>query len=204
MNTKNITIVGIIIVVALGIYFWQHSINNVSEKKLSETKKEINMDRPYVIMKTSKGEIELELFKDKSPNTVANFIKLAGGGFYNGVKFHRVIKGFMIQGGDPLSKDAVQRARWGTGGPGYQFADELTGQEKYPQGTLAMANAGPNTNGSQFFIVTASPEATLPPSYTIFGKVVRGMDIALQIENVKTGLNDQPIEDVVIESVTVK
>jgi cyclophilin family peptidyl-prolyl cis-trans isomerase len=107
----------------------------------------------------------------------------------------------MIQGGDPLSKDDSQKAAWGTGGPGYQFADELKGTEKYPQGTLAMANSGPNTNGSQFFIVTASPEASLPPSYTVFGKVISGLNVALKIENVKTNANDHPTEDVIINSI---
>ncbi len=164
----------------------------------------ISAQTANVIIKTNKGEIKIELFAGSAPNTTANFIKLAGEGFYNGTKFHRVIKGFMIQGGDPLSKDSGARARWGSGGPGYQFNDELTGKEKYPHGTLAMANSGPNTNGSQFFIVTASPEAQLPPSYTVFGKVVRGMDVALAIENVKTGPNDQPLEDVVVDEVIVQ
>lgn len=155
------------------------------------------------IIKTNYGEIEIA-FGDKTPNTVANFAKLAQSEFYNGVKFHRVIKGFMIQAGDPLSKDDSKMNLWGTGGPGYQFKDELSGQEKYPQGTLAMANAGPNTNGSQFFIVTASPEAPLPPSYTVFGRVVKGMDVALKIENVQTGPNDRPVKNVVIEKVELK
>ena len=153
---------------------------------------------------TNKGTIELALSPDTAPNTVANFAKLAGAKFYDGTRFHRVIKGFMIQGGDPLSKDLSQKSRWGTGGPGYQFADELTGKETYRQGTLAMANAGPNTNGSQFFIVTAVPAAPLSPNYTVFGKVMKGMDVALAIENVKTNTQDQPLDDVVVESVTVK
>lgn len=157
-----------------------------------------------VILKTNKGEIGLELLASVAPNTVANFTKLVSSEFYNGTRFHRVIKGFMIQGGDPLSKDDSMKSRWGTGGPGYKFDDELTGKETYAQGTLAMANAGPNTNGSQFFIVTASPGAQLPPNYTVFGRVISGMDVALAIENVKTGQNDQPVDDVVIESVTVK
>jgi cyclophilin family peptidyl-prolyl cis-trans isomerase len=158
----------------------------------------------HATIKTNHGTIEVELFTDKAPQTSANFIKLAESQFYNGVRFHRVIQGFMIQGGDPLSKDLAQRARWGTGGPGYQFADELKGDEKYLQGTLAMANAGPNTNGSQFFIVTASPGVPLPPAYTVFGKVTAGMDVALKIEKVATQPNDQPVEDVIIESITVR
>lgn len=159
------------------------------------------------VLKTNYGEIEIAFSKSGAPKTVANFAKLAQAGFYDGVKFHRVIAGFMIQGGDPLSKDDSQKDLWGTGGPGYKFDDELSGQEKYPQGTVAMANSGPNTNGSQFFIVTGSPEAPLPPSYTVFGKVTRGMEVALKIEKVPTegkGVYDRPVKDVIIESVTVK
>lgn len=172
-------------------------INNNVEKKSMDT----------VIMKTNFGTIEVSLLRDKAPNTVDNFLKLTKSGFYDGTRFHRVIKGFMIQGGDPLSKDSAMRNQWGTGGPGYKFDDELTGQEKYPQGTLAMANAGPDTNGSQFFIVTASPQAPLPPHYTVFGKVSSGMDVALKIENVDTegkGSIDRPVKDVMIEKIEVK
>lgn len=153
------------------------------------------------LIKTSLGDIKVEFSSIDAPMTVENFLKLSQDGFYAGTKFHRVIKGFMIQGGDPLSKDESMKDRWGTGGPGYKFNDELKGTEKYPQGILAMANAGPNTNGSQFFIVTASPEAPLPASYTVFGKVISGMDIALKIENVATSSNDRPVENVIIQSV---
>jgi len=156
-----------------------------------------------VVLKTSLGNIELKLDAANAPVTVGNFLKLASTGFYDGVKFHRVIKGFMIQGGDPTSKDETQKAVWGTGGPGYKFADELKGTETYPQGTLAMANAGPNTNGSQFFIVTASPSAPLPPNYTVFGNVVSGMEVALKIENVSTTTGDRPVDDVTINSTEV-
>ncbi len=179
--------------------------NTASASKMNKTTngQSDNVADKIVTLKTNYGEIELELFADTAPNTAANFKKLAESGFYNGVRFHRVIRGFMIQGGDPLSKDSGQKARWGMGGPGYQFNDELTGKEKYSQGTLAMANSGPNTNGSQFFIVTANP-APLPPSYTVFGKVIKGMEVALIIENVETGPNDQPVQDVVIEKAAVK
>ncbi len=153
-------------------------------------------------IKTNKGDIQVELLSS-APNTVANFGKLASESFYNGVKFHRVIKGFMIQAGDPLSKDETKRMYWGTGGPGYKFNDELKGTETYKRGTLAMANAGPNTNGSQFFIVTAE-DSGLPPSYTVFGRVTAGIDVALAIENVATGPNDQPVQDVVINSIVAK
>lgn len=152
------------------------------------------------VIKTNLGDITVRLDGDKTPVTVGNFLKLAKAGFYDDTKFHRVIKGFMIQGGDPNSK-GTNTSSWGTGGPNYRFDDELTGQEKYLQGTLAMANAGPNTNGSQFFIVTATPGAPLPPSYTVFGSVITGLDVALKIENVKTGANDRPIENVVIKNI---
>ncbi|MEK7614651.1 MAG: peptidylprolyl isomerase [Patescibacteria group bacterium] len=180
--------------------------NTASASKMNKTTigQSYKVAGKIAVLKTNYGEIELELFADTAPNTVANFKKLAESGFYNEVRFHRVIKGFMIQGGDPLSKDLAERTRWGTGGPGYRFNDELAGDEKYLEGTLAMANSGPNTNGSQFFIVTANPGVALPPSYTVFGKVVKGMEVALIIESAKTGPNDQPVQDVIIESATVK
>lgn len=152
--------------------------------------------------KTSKGDITIEFLGEQAPNTVANFTKLAGEGFYNGVKFHRVIKGFMIQGGDPLTKDDSQMARWGSGGPGYQFADEITPTNSNDVGTISMANAGPNTNGSQFFINTAN-NSFLNPKHTVFGKVVKGMEVVTAIENVATAPGDRPVEAVVINSITL-
>ena len=152
---------------------------------------------------TNKGVLEIE-FSSSTPNTVKNFAKLASSSFYDGVRFHRIIKNFMIQTGDPLSKDTANQAAWGTGGPGYKFADELTGREQYSLGTLAMANAGPNTNGSQFFIVTANPGYPLPPNYTVFGKVTKGIETALAIQDVKTGQSDRPVEDVIIQKVEVR
>lgn len=157
---------------------------------------------------TNKGVIEIA-FATNTPNTVKNFGTLANNKFYEGIRFHRVIKDFMIQAGDPLSKDPSQVAAWGTGGPGYKFNDELTGSEKYSLGTVAMANSGPNTNGSQFFIVTANPGVGLPPNYTVFGKVTKGIEVALAIQNVKTTGDagspaNKPLEDVIIEKVEVK
>lgn len=166
-----------------------------------------NINAPKVIhgaiLHTNMGDIEVAFTKDTAKDTVINFVSLSANKFYEGIRFHRVIQGFMIQAGDPLSKDLSKKDAWGTGGPGYAFKDELSGKETYPQGTLAMANAGPNTNGSQFFIVTADP-APLPPSYTVFGNVVKGMDVAMKIENVKTGARDVPVEDVIINSVELK
>ncbi len=152
---------------------------------------------------TNKGVIEIS-FGNNTPATVKNFTTLASSNFYNGVRFHRVIKDFMIQTGDPLSKDKANESAWGTGGPGYTFNDELKGDEKYTLGTVAMANAGPNTNGSQFFIVTANPSVPLPPSYTVFGKVTKGIETALAIQNVKTGQSDRPVEDIIIEKIELK
>jgi cyclophilin family peptidyl-prolyl cis-trans isomerase len=152
---------------------------------------------------TNKGVIEIA-FLPTTPNTVKNFGTLANSKFYEGIRFHRVIKDFMIQAGDPFSKDPSKVSMWGTGGPGYAFKDELTGKEQYPLGTVAMANSGPNTNGSQFFIVTANPGVGLPPSYTVFGKVTKGIDVALAIQAVKTNASDRPLDDVIIEKVEAR
>jgi peptidylprolyl isomerase len=154
------------------------------------------------ILHTNKGDITIEL-NSATPNTVANFTKLAGESFYSGTKFHRVIKGFMIQGGDPLTKDDSMAARWGTGGPGYQFADEITAGNSNAVGTISMANAGPNTNGSQFFINTAD-NAFLDSKHTVFGKVVGGMEVVAAIEGTATAAGDRPVEPMVINSVELK
>jgi cyclophilin family peptidyl-prolyl cis-trans isomerase len=143
---------------------------------------------------TSKGEILVDLFEDLSPNTVNNFVFLANKGFYDGVIFHRVIKDFMIQGGDPTGT--------GTGGPGYNFDDEINDQ-KLIRGSLAMANSGANTNGSQFFVVTAEETPWLDGKHTNFGQVLEGMAVVDAIEGVAVDERDKPLEDVVIESVDV-
>lgn len=162
---------------------------------------------PEKIMKatlhTVKGDITIEFFGEEAPNTIANFTKLAKAGFYDGTKFHRVIPGFMIQGGDPLSKDDTMAARWGTGGPGYQFADEIRATNHNEVGTISMANAGPNTNGSQFFINTAANNF-LDTKHTTFGKVVAGMDVVKAIEATPTGPNDRPLSPMTITSITLE
>ena len=145
-------------------------------------------------MNTSEGTIVFELFAEDAPKTVSNFEKLAGDGFYDGLVFHRVIKDFMIQGGCPQGT--------GTGGPGYTFEDEIN-DHKVVRGALAMANAGPNTNGSQFFIVTTDAAPWLDGKHTVFGQVTEGMDVVDRIESAPTGGNDRPREDVRIESLTV-
>jgi cyclophilin family peptidyl-prolyl cis-trans isomerase len=141
---------------------------------------------------TNKGAIVLELFDDDAPKTVQNFVDLAQKGFYDGVVFHRVIPDFMIQGGDPTGT--------GRGGPGYQFEDEIN-EHKLVLGTLAMANAGPNTNGSQFFIVTADETPWLDGKHTAFGRVTDGLDVVEEISRVATDAQDRPRDDVVIERV---
>ena len=145
-------------------------------------------------MQTNQGAIGIELFDDDAPKTVENFKKLANDGFYNGVIFHRVIPDFMIQGGDPTGT--------GTGGPGYQFEDEFN-DHKVERGALAMANAGPNTNGSQFFIVTAEATPWLDGKHTVFGKVTSGMEVVDAIEQTETDPRDKPLEEMRIESISL-
>ena len=159
-------------------------------------------DKNIAVLQTNFGEIEIEFFTDQAPRTVENFTKLAQENFYDGTKFHRVMKGFMIQGGDPLSKNDEQKMMWGTGGPGYKFEDEIYNGNSNILGTIAMANAGPNTNGSQFFINTANNNF-LDQKHTVFGKVIRGMEIVRQIENVAVGAKDVPLEAVVVESINI-
>ena len=151
---------------------------------------------------TNKGTITLEFYPQNAPKTVENFIKLAQTGFYDGTKFHRVIRGFMNQGGDPLTKDDSQKARWGTGGPGYKFNDEISSNNSNAAGAVAMANSGPNTQGSQFFI-NAVDNHNLDQGYTVFGKVVSGMDVVTAINNVPVDPADRPLEPVVLEKVTL-
>jgi len=159
-------------------------------------------------MKTAKfetniGYFTIELFEDKMPITTKNFIDLVEKDFYEGTKFHRVIQGFMIQGGDPLSKDDSKKHLWGTGGPGYKIKDEFHSELSNIKGTLAMANAGSNTGGSQFFINTAS-NTNLDSKHPVFGKVVEGMNIVEKISKVPTDQSDKPIEDVLIEKITIE
>lgn len=158
--------------------------------------KERAMNKDNVaVFHTTMGDITVELYKTDAPNTVNNFVKLSSQGFYDGLLFHRVIKSFMIQGGDPKGD--------GTGGPGYQFDDEPT-DHKIVAGTLAMANSGPNTNGSQFFIVTEQAQTHLDGKYNVFGKVLSGLDIAVKISEVAVDGNDKPIEDVKINSIEIQ
>ncbi len=154
------------------------------------------------VIQTNFGGIELKLFKRKAPNTVRNFVALARRGFYDGTRFHRVIKGFIIQGGDPLSADLGEKENWGGGGPGYVFDDEISDQE-VARGVIAMANRGPNTNGSQFFILTASRAPWLRGKHTIFGIVTKGMSVVDAIEQLPTDSDDRPIEEAIVRSIEI-
>ncbi len=143
---------------------------------------------------TNKGDIVITFYPDTAPLAVSNFIYLAEGGYYDGVIFHRVIENFMIQGGDPTGT--------GRGGPGYQFNDELADDHTYTRGTVAMANAGSNTNGSQFFVMHAN--YPLPHQYTIFGYVIEGLDVVDAVAAVETGAGDRPLENIVMNKVTIE
>ncbi|MCK4591996.1 peptidylprolyl isomerase [Candidatus Parcubacteria bacterium] len=151
--------------------------NNEETQESSTQEHEANK---VAVIETNKGNIKLELYTSDAPKTVENFVKLSNENFYDGIKFHRVISNFMIQTGDPLSKDD-NPANDGTGGPGYSFEDEIN-FHKVEVGSLAMANSGPNTNGSQFFIVTERPQPHLDGKHTVFGKVIEGMDVVRSIE----------------------
>lgn len=166
---------------------------------------------PIAVLNTNMGTIEIELFEDSMPITAGNFKKLIQEGFYDGVKFHRVIEGFMIQGGDPITKtDEV--LRYGTGGPGYSIPDEHIKGDLLTnaRGTISMANSGPNSGGSQFFINLVDnsfldfDKAPLESKHPVFGRVVSGMDVVDKIANLETNMNNLPVEDVVIESAMIK
>jgi peptidyl-prolyl cis-trans isomerase B (cyclophilin B) len=152
---------------------------------------------------TDLGDIDVDLFDESAPKATANFIKLANEGFYDDVVFHRVIPGFVAQAGDGQfgKKSSLERGRVGTGGPGYKFEDEPV-KGDYVRGTLAMANAGPNTNGSQFFIVTTQAAPWLDGKHTVFGRVTSGMDVVDQLEALPTDGRDRPQEPAVIEKLT--
>lgn len=162
------------------------------------------------VLETTIGTIKIELFTETMPITTKNVIDLAKKGFYDGSRFHRVIgpakappQGFMIQGGDPLSKDVSKKAFWGTGGPGYNIKDEFTDDNRNDRGTIAMANAGPDTGGSQFFINLASNNF-LDEKHPVFGKVVEGMEIVEKIGKIATDSQDRPLEDVILRKITIK
>lgn len=217
MEIKKIIVPVLCAIIFFGLGFWFLTDNKeggvtteVSQVPAGSTGSESvvqSIDQNKKIMNatlhTTMGDITIELTPDATPNTVANFVKLAQEGFYDGTKFHRVIQGFMNQGGDPLSQDDSQMARWGTGGPGYSFPDEIGPNNSNALGTISMANAGPNTNGSQFFI-NAADNFGLDPKHTVFGRVTSGLDVVMAINVVPTGPADRPLEAVVIKGITLK
>jgi len=230
MKQSLITIVSLLAIcgaLVAGISYWLGAPDPVPEinitnetqidtplelEAIDQSEPEIsNRMNPIAVLETNKGVIEIELYDDAMPITAGNFMKLIREGFYDGIKFHRVIEGFMIQGGDPLTKtDEV--GRYGTGGPGYSIPDEHIAGEKLSnvRGSLSMANSGPNSGGSQFFINLRDntnldfDQQPLSSKHPVFGQVVTGMDIVDSIAVVETGPTDLPLEDVVIEKATIK
>ena len=161
------------------------------------------MDNTKVRMETNMGVMEFELYDELVPETAGNFKKLVEEGFYDGQRFHRIIENFMVQGGDPLSKDVANTARWGTGGPGYDIKDEFVDELKHTKkGLLSMANSGPNTGGSQFFI-TLVPTPHLDGKHAIFGEIVSGEDVLSEIGSVETDGADRPVKEIIVEKVSI-
>jgi cyclophilin family peptidyl-prolyl cis-trans isomerase len=199
MKGKIITV--IILIALLVLVGWLTRGKDGGEGAKDESN--MSSQNPVVVLETNQGSITIELFADQTPKTAENFLKLAQTGFYNDTKFHRVIKDFMIQGGDPLSKDDSQQALWGTGGPGYKFEDEFVSGLSNVRGTISMANSGPNTNGSQFFINTVD-NSRLDNRHTVFGKVTSGMEVVDTIGTTPTGPKDLPVEPVVIQNMIVQ
>jgi len=183
-------------IIALALLFAANSSIYSQNKKEKQKMKE---KQTVAVIQTNMGTIEIELFANKTPKTVENFVGLANKGYYNGVIFHRVIDKFMIQGGDPTGTGRGGESFWGG-----RFEDEIVPDLKHDgEGILSMANAGPNTNGSQFFI-TLVPTPWLDGKHTVFGKVIKGMDVVRAIGKVQTNQQDRPLEDVVMEKVTIE
>jgi peptidylprolyl isomerase len=222
-----IILLGICLILVAGLSYWSGKAVVPKELTLDETATEIkapltpaeqtinnpepaNTMNPIAVLETNKGTIEIELYQDTMPITAGNFAKLVQEGFYNGIKFHRVIDGFMIQSGDPLTKEADTN-RYGTGGPGYAIADEHIKGDLLTnvRGTISMANSGPNSGGSQFFINLADNtnlDFDKPPmtsQHPVFGRVVKGMDIVDAIGHAATNERDLPIDAIVIEKATL-
>ena len=193
-NKKMVVKAVFLVLLVFAIYQINIAMNNNSENNNSQNKSMQEEENKIAVIETNKGNIKLELYTNDAPKTVENFVKLTSENFYDGIKFHRVISNFMIQTGDPISKgifeqDFVYDSKdnpnnlpvAGTGGPGYSFEDEIN-YHKIEVGSLAMANSGPNTNGSQFFIVTESSQPHLDGKHTVFGRVIEGMEVVTSIE----------------------
>jgi len=199
-SVSGVVAIVIIALVLIGAWSFMQKPNTTSE--VAGTAVTEPLATMQATITTNQGIIVLELFGEQTPKTVGNFVTLANNNFYDGTKFHRVIDGFMIQGGDPLTKDDSMQASWGTGGPGYQFEDEIVSELSNVSGTISMANAGPNTNGSQFFINVAD-NTFLDGRHAVFGKVLEGMDVVMVISNVERNERDVPSEPVIVESVVI-
>ncbi len=212
-NKTLVSLVLVAIVIGLIIVGWGATrpnqsidlLNTASSSPINQINQNEKMSQ-IITLDTSLGQIQFETYESDAPKTVANFVKLANQGYYNGLTFHRVIPDFMIQGGDPNCTSEQSTGVCGTGGPGYQFADELNPdtpsyQAGYQRGVVAMANAGPNTNGSQFFIM--HQDYSLDHNYTIFGKVIKGQEVIDEISKVKTAEGDRPVTAIVIKNVEV-
>lgn len=228
--TPVIAIIGISLALILGLAFWagmekSPELELVTEPETAEltaplapeeleltNPDNVNTMNPVAVLTTNQGVVEIELYKDTMPITAGNFEKLVREGYYDGIKFHRVIDGFMIQGGDPLTKDDSMMARWGTGGPGYAIADEHVAGPLLSnvRGTISMANSGPNSGGSQFFINLVDntgldfDKQPLSSKHPVFGRVIEGLDIVDAIGNVPVGPGDRPVDPVVITKATIK
>lgn len=219
MLYKILGVLAVVAVIGGGVYMLisdNQSSTAGSESAPVNNTEVINMDNntntssvsgKTALIETSLGNIKVQFYSDDAPKTVANFVKLAGQKYYDGLTFHRVIPQFMVQGGDPNCTPARASGSCGSGGPGYKFEDELDPSTEsakigYKKGVLAMANAGPNTNGSQFFIMVA--DVGLQYDYTIFGKVLEGQDVADKISAVPTSAGDRPSTPVVIRKITIQ
>lgn len=193
----------LLMVAVISLWACQSTETVKEEKKKTTTKikeeKPMSKELTVAVINTNFGTVEIELFKDKTPKTVENFVGLANQGYYNGIIFHRVIVNFMIQGGDPTGTGRGGNSLWGS-----SFNDEFVADLKHENpGILSMANSGPNTNGSQFFI-TVVPTPWLDGKHTVFGKVINGMNVVYDISNVETGPGDKPVNDVVMQEVKIE
>ncbi len=194
MNKYIPLIIVVLVGILIGLSFFFMNTNNTNKSEITLT--------PQAQITTNYGVFTIEFLSKLAPKTVSNFIKLSKEGFYDGIRFHRIINGFVIQGGDPQTKDLSKEHLWGTGGPGYQFEDEIHSENNNLKYTLSMANSGPNTNGSQFFINIADNNF-LNTKHTVFANVVSGRDIIDIIALVKTKGGDIPVSEVLIEEIKI-
>ena len=185
------------------LFFMTKTSTETRDDLIQKTETSLYSDVSSAVFITNYGQFTIKLERDKAPLTTENFIKLAKAGFYDGQRFHRVIEDFMIQGGDPLSKDLAKKSLWGTGGPGYKFADEFGEGLSNVTGTISMANSGPATNGSQFFI-NVNDNTFLDKKHAVFGVVTNGMDVVMTISQVPKNETDQPLKDVILQKIELK